>query len=429
MRYAEIHLNESSPRFFGWRVLLAAFIGMAFSPGPIIAVLLGAIAAQLSTEFNIDRGQVMFSLTIFSLATIVSVCFIGRLIDQVGARRVLIVSASLVVLNLFALAYAANTITAFYCLVGLFGFVSTGAQSITYNKLLAAWFDQRRGLAIGISTAGVGLGYSILPLIMAQALSVTSWRGSIAVLALFTLLPLLLAIGLAIPPPHSKDRDDFGTVSGVPFALALRDPKLWGIALSIFCISTSALGLVPHLVGFSRDLGAAPAQSASLSFIFGIATLGGRFAFGYFFDRFFAPWVAAGCFIFSAFGFVALALSAAQLSGGAANAVAVAAVGFGLAAEGDLIGYLTSRYFGLRAFGQIYGFLYIVFLLGVAVGPYAFGVGRDISGSYAVVFAAAGGLAALAGMLMLSLPAYSPGSSHSPLAKTDFDSTGEPQSP
>lgn len=404
MRAIDVHIvSESSPRFFGWRVLFAAFIGMAFSPGPIIAVLLGAIAAQLSAEFNIDRGQVMFSLTVFSLATIVSVFFVGRLIDKLGARRVLIVSASLVVFNLLAMAYATHTIVAFYCLVGLFGFVSTGAQSITYNKLLAAWFDRKRGLAIGISTAGLGLGYSILPVVMAGALDVTTWRGSIVVLAALTLLPLGLAISLAVPPPVVSERGDPMRLSGVAFTAALCDAKFWAIALAIFCITASALGLVPNLVGFSRDLGIPP---ATLSTVFGLATLGGRFAFGYLFDRIFAPWVAAVCFIISAAGFAALALAAAHLGGSWSNIVAVAVVGFGLAAEGDLIGYLTSRYFGLLAFAQIYSFLYIIFLLGIAIGPYAFGVGRDFFGSYTAVFAGAGGFAAVAGALMLSLPSY-----------------------
>ncbi len=397
---------ESSPRFFGWRVLLAAFVGMTFSPGPLIAVLLGSIAAPLSREFGIDRSQVMFSLTVFSLATIVSTCFIGRLIDRVGARRVLLVSAALVTLSLLLLAYGTGTLLTFYALVGFFGFVSTGSQSITYNKLLAAWFNGKRGLAIGISTAGAGLGYSILPLIMAHALAATGWRGAVAVLSVLTLLPLALSIGLAFPPPWSNDQADATILSGVSFAAALRDRKLWAIALTIFCVSTSTLGLVPNLVGFSRDLGVAPGDVAYLSVVFGIATLGGRFVFGYLFDKIFAPWVAAGCFVVSALGFFGLALSAAHLAGTAGCGIAVASVGFGLAAEGDLIGYLTSRYFGLRAFGQVYSLLYIVFLLGVAVGPYAFGAGRDFFETYAIVFATAGALAVAASLLMLSLPAY-----------------------
>jgi MFS family permease len=403
---SEKSITERSPRFFGWRVLFAAFVGMTFSPGPLIAVLLGSIAAQLSTEFHIDRGQVMFSLTIFSLATIISVCLIGVLIDKIGARRVLLASSGLVVLNLLALAYAASSMMAFYALVGLFGFISTGAQSVTYNKLLAAWFDQHRGLALGISTAGLGLGYSILPLVMARALSITTWRGAIVVLALLTLLPFLLALVLAVPPSASSRHDQMPNIPGVSLSVVLRDFKLWTIALAIFCITISALGLVPQLVGFSRDLGVPADQTATLSFVFGIATLGGRFAFGYLFDRLFAPWVAAGCFLLSGFGFVGLAISAAHSSGGASNYIAVAVVGFGLAAEGDLIGYLTSRYFGLLAFGRIYGFLYVIFLLGIAIGPYAFGVGRDFFGSYTVVFSAAGGFAAIAALLMLALPAY-----------------------
>ena len=57
-------------------------------------------------------------------------------------------------------------------------------------------------------------------------------------------------------------------------------------------------------------------------------------------------------------------------------------VGLGLGAEGDLMAYGVSRYFGLRAFGEIYGYTFAAFGLGAVVGPLLMGTSFDATGSY-----------------------------------------------
>ena len=41
-----------------------------------------------------------------------------------------------------------------------------------------------------------------------------------------------------------------------------------------------------------------------------------------------------------------------------------------LGAEVDIVGYLVSRYFGLRRYGEIYGYIFAIFTIGSGVGPY-----------------------------------------------------------
>lgn len=61
------------------------------------------------------------------------------------------------------------------------------------------------------------------------------------------------------------------------------------------------------------------------------------------------------------------------------------AVGLALAAETDLVAYLASRYFGLKAFAQSYGWLYAAGALGFAAGPLLVGWGYREFGDYAVI--------------------------------------------
>ena len=61
-----------------------------------------------------------------------------------------------------------------------------------------------------------------------------------------------------------------------------------------------------------------------------------------------------------------------------------AAVFIGLAAgsEVDLVPYLTARYFGLKAYGKLYGAVFVFFYAGVGIVPPIFGYVFDINGNY-----------------------------------------------
>ena len=76
-------------------------------------------------------------------------------------------------------------------------------------------------------------------------------------------------------------------------------------------------------------------------------------------------------------GFVFLASAAGGLP-----VLGVALMGLGLGTEIDMIAFLITRYFGQRAFGQIYGWFFMIFGLGSGVGPFLGGVTYDRAGSY-----------------------------------------------
>jgi MFS family permease len=143
-------------------------------------------------------------------------------------------------------------------------------------------------------------------------------------------------------------------------------------------------------------------QAAALgSSLLGAALLIGRVGSGYLLDRFFAPYLAAIFFGGAAVG-IGLLWTAAP---GIAFAGAFL-VGLGLGAEMDIIAYLTSRYFGLRSFGEIYGFAVAIFLLAGALGPLAMGAGFDLTGSYNTPLAGLFSSTLVAALLMTRLGPY-----------------------
>ncbi|MFC4297691.1 hypothetical protein ACFO0J_06525 [Castellaniella hirudinis] len=62
--------------------------------------------------------------------------------------------------------------------------------------------------------------------------------------------------------------------------------------------------------------------------------------------------------------------------------MAAVLIGLGLGAEIDLIAFMQSRYFGHKAFGEIYGYFFAIFMFASGFGPFLMGQTFRISGSY-----------------------------------------------
>jgi predicted MFS family arabinose efflux permease len=145
------------------------------------------------------------------------------------------------------------------------------------------------------------------------------------------------------------------------------------------------------------DRGSTAQTAALASSLAGGALLIGRVGAGYLLDRFFAPHVAIIFFAGAALGIAFLGRSTTR----EIAFVAVFLIGLGLGAEVDFIAYLTSRYFGLRFFGEIYSYAWAAFVLAGASGTYLLGAGYDARGSYAVPLAGFF-IATLAALLLLT---------------------------
>jgi MFS family permease len=86
--------------------------------------------------------------------------------------------------------------------------------------------------------------------------------------------------------------------------------------------------------------------------------------------------------------------------------VAAVLVGLGQGAEFDIMAYMVSRYFGLRAFGEIYSYAFAAFTLGGVIGPLLMGIGFDATGSYSLVLAGFVVATLMAAGLMTQLGPY-----------------------
>ena len=81
-------------------------------------------------------------------------------------------------------------------------------------------------------------------------------------------------------------------------------------------------------------------------------------------------------------------------------------IGLAAGAELDLLAYLSSRYFGLKHYGAIYGGLYVFFSIGAGIAPASFGRTVDVLGSYNLVLYVVAVMSIVGAALMLTLGKY-----------------------
>jgi len=390
---------EASALYPGWRVLLASVVGLAFSPGPMIFGSLGLFAPHLSERFGWSLGQIMLCLTLFNVASVLAAPYTGRLLDRYGVRAILFPSLLAFLCGFLGLGYGVTSLTGFYALAVIWGALSVGTQSISYAKLLTIWFSRRRGLAVGIAAAGLGLGYTIVPLLVTRLLGELDWHTVLAVMALLiAVIPTGLNILFAHARPAASDSQE-SVASGLTLTQARATPSFWYMAGAILLASTALTGVVPHLVLLARERGFGATQAAQVAAAYGLSTIIGRVLVGALADRYFVPTVAMCFFGISALGFLGAGLIDFHASLALVMSVALT-IGLGFGAESDVIALLISRYFGQRSFGAIYGVLLAAFLIGASIGPPLFGFGHDRLGTYSpLMFAAAGTMIASVVML------------------------------
>ncbi len=381
--------------FYGWWVVLAAGIGLSVHSGPIIASTFGVFLKPLSQEFGWSRTQISLAFSLLTLVGGGAVVVVGRLVDRFGARKVLLPSALLFGLAFMSLYFLTAYLWHFYALYLVLGIIGSGTTPVAYSKVISHWFDKKRGLALALAMVGISLGAFIMPPLAQALITAVGWRQAYVVLGLLTVTGTLPVVGLLLKEspqlmglaPDGGPATDAGLAAqhgqeqGLSGAEAWHTASFWLMAWAFFLVSVSFHGCIIHLVPLLTDRGVSP-QSAALAM--SVAATGGfvgRLGCGYLLDRVFAPYVAVG--------FVGgFALGIFLLWSGAVGGwvfVAVVLVGLGLGAELDVMPYMVSRYFGLRAFGEIYSYAFAAFVLGAVIGPLLMGGGFDATGSYQLV--------------------------------------------
>ncbi len=397
-------LNESDFHYYGWRVVLAANLGVMAGFGSLFVYTFSVFLKPLSAQFGWSREAVSAGFGLGAMTVGLCSPGIGRLLDQIRPRRVILPCMAIFGAGFASLALLRPHLWQFYATCILLGIVGNGAAQLAYSRAIVTWFRNRLGMALAVVMAGSAIGSMVLPVVAQTFISHWGWRAAYLGLGL-----LALALGLPLTWRYVREREDneelktsSHALAGVSWRQGISSFPFWIIVAVLLLVSASENGVLAHLSALLTDRGIAAEDAALTLSVLGGASLAGRILVGKLLDRFMASRVAFVMLMPTAVGILILSRATALSAG----SLAAALIGIGGGAEADVIPYLLTRYFGLKAFSTLYGFTWTFYAFAGAVGPVILGRAFDLTGSYKFTLTIFAVAVALGASLMLLLPSY-----------------------
>jgi MFS family permease len=390
--------------YHGWRVVLAACLGVMAGFGSLFVFTFNVFVKPLSAAFGWNREAISLGFGLAAIALGAVSPLLGRWIDRSGPRRIILPCMTVYCCAILSLALLHAALWQFYLTCIVLGLVGNGAAHLAYSRSISTWFQRRLGTALSFVMVGAGLGAMILPVIAQAIITRSGWRA-----AYLSLGGLAVLLGLPLSWRYIFERGPVRQESapvahsGSTWPQGLRSFAFWIIVAVLFVGSISMNGALTQLSALLTDRGITPRDAALCASVFGGSSVLGRIGVGWLLDRFFGARIALLVNLSGAAGIFLLA----RASSFPAGCLAAALIGIGAGGEAAITPYLLTRYFGLRAFSTLYGLTWTFYAAAGAIGPVILGRAFDLTGSYTSLLTVLAVALSFAAVLNLFLPKYS----------------------
>jgi MFS family permease len=408
------HWSRRLPFYYGWLIVGVAFVTMAIGVSGRTAFSL--LMPPLIEEFGWSRGLAAGAFSFGFLVSAILSPFVGRAMDAYGPRIVILTGTAFMSAGLLL----APWVTSPWHLYATLGVaVSAGANMMTYtahSQFLPNWFVRRRGLAISIAFAGVGVGAILLLPWLQSIIQSQGWRASCVVmgqLVLFVIAPITFLVFKTPadvgqqPDGVSGTADARAAPGGVTIvdpvwastewtlARAVRTRRFWWIALGYFLALVAWYAVQVHQTKYLVEVGLSASLAAWALGAVSVVAIPGQILLGALSDRVGREWIwTTGCVGFAVSYAALIALE--HLPSAILLYLMVFSQGFLGYALTSVMGPIVAEIFEGPHYGSVFGTITVALVGGGAAGPWMTGAIHDATGSYAPAFA-----------LMIALCAFS----------------------
>jgi len=385
--------------------VVAATLVTTFSWGTQYAF--GVFFKPLLTEFGWSRAVTSGAFSLIMIVYGLSSILLGGLSDRYGPRITILCGGFLVGLGIF-LSYWIHSVWQLYLFYGLIMGIGMGGSYVPVMGIVSRWFGQRRGLALGIVVAGIGLGTLVMSPLSQFLISQWGWRKAYGIIGIIDWVIILSAAGLLAGDPREKGKLPYGQVIGdenlgsedlvkkqwmdpvvsLSFSQAERTSSFWVFLVINFLWYLNLYMVLVHLVAYATDEGIPAIEAANSLALLGGCSIFGKIAMGRLSDRIGGKSAIAISFFLQTSATVLLITV-----GGLFMIYAFAALfGFSYGGVVPQQTKITGEIFGTASMGSILGVIVFAGSIGGALGPFLGGFIFDRIGHYKLAFS----LAALA---------------------------------
>ena len=394
-------MEEKKALNFAWIIVGFSFITLAL----VYAVWysFSVFFVALLKEFGWSRSIGAGAFSLFIILSSMIGPFMGGMVDRFGPKRVIIMGSLILGAGL-ALCSSIQTWWQFYIFFSAITAIGLGATGWVPNiTIIQQWFKEKRGLATGIISAGIGIGILVCVPSAQYLIIRLGWRMAYRIMAVFIpLIVISLAILFLKKPPHTASHQIEVGISVKttkdPLVInegwasqswtvqkAIATKPFWLLTLSFFLGSFIIQSVFAHQVAFFMDCGLEALLASYLVGIVGIVSIGSKILWGVLSDKIgreITYTIGITCAIL---GMLWLILYS-QLPSSSFPYFYAIFFGMGYAVQAALPPLITADFFEGQGYGGIFGILMIFVGIGGAFGVWFAGFLYDQIGSYVPVF-------------------------------------------
>lgn len=404
--------------YYGWYVVMMAAAVYAVILGTTFSAF-GLFVVPVSDELKLSRAEMNTGLILLNIGSAIQAPLIGRMLDRLPARRIMIVAALLAGLSFAVLAFSTSLWLSGGVMALLLAAAVQGGGVLTVSVLLARWFTVRRGRAMMLAMLGASLGSILIVPVIGWSIEHQGWRATLLIMGGAVTI-LLLGLAFAVrerprpgelevaPTPHGVGAGgNTDTPAPLPASVGsiLRTGQFWTIGISASVAMAMMQTILVTIVPLAIGAGLTTVQAAGLISITGAAAIAAKLLLSLVADRFNRIYMLAVLF---ALGLIVSILL--LLGHGYPLLIACAAMlGVSSSAAAPIFYALLADRFGTASFGTVRGMMAFLMAAASAIAIRLAGEVFDRAGSYNYVFYAFVVLGVFVVALMLTTRLTRPG--------------------
>ena len=379
-------LSRPGTLFYGWFMLpLAMLVMIGTSPGQTYGITF--FNAKFQQAFQLGHAKLSAIYLIATVLASLALPYIGGLSDRFGLRRSILFAVAGMALVCGLASQIQGTLTLFVAFLCL-RMIGPGTLVLLANNTLAAWFDRRLGMAIGVMQLTMAATMAIVPAILLTLIDAVGWRPTYLILAGLLgvgLLPLLAMFYRASPtelgqtPDGEEPQQSESELSkmGIPARAAMGYRAFWILLAAAAIWALIGTGLVFHLDALVREL---RLEQSDVRMV--MVTLAIGMAIAQIVGGLLADHVSPRLLVTLAVGLIA-AGSAILIRGELYFVITGFSVfGLGQGLMTIVSGTVWPRYFGRAHLGKIRGIALTAAVAGSSLGPLVMGISVEYLESF-----------------------------------------------
>ncbi len=377
--------------FYGWFIVGASFLIMALGWG-IVFNTSSLFIEPLSETLNISRKAMNFTFTLRSFAQLIISLFSVVIFKRFKMINVMKVCSISLGVTFFLHSYIQSAIMLYF--LNSISTISVILISVLpLSAILNNWFHIKRGLVVGISFMGSGIGGMLFSPITGYIIENYGWRPAYQFLGTAMFL-IIVPVTFFLLKTRPKDIGDYPLGSsketekqnensnkelpGITLSKAMKTPRFWAISVASVLLSIVGISLMINISPHLTNIGYSVTYAANVVALVMGALAFGKITLGHLFDRLglrAATSIAVGSLILGTLGMLYATKFIALFA-------VILGTGIGTAFYTIANPIITTKVYGSKDYSSIYGFLTAVIGVGGIISPMIVGFLFDLSGSY-----------------------------------------------